>query len=128
MIIYRQTDLGWSVIINKKHIGLLYFNEVFQPLQIGDKVSGYIKTIREDGKIDVGLGKQGYQRVEDEAQKILRLLEENNGYLPYHDKSDPEAIYNFFGMSKKAFKMTIGKLYKEKKIELTQTGIKAIEE
>ena len=66
--------------------------------------------------------------MEDEAHKILRLLDDNNGYLPYHDKSDPEAIYNFFGMSKKAFKMTIGKLYKEKKIELTQTGIKAVEQ
>ncbi len=99
---------------------------MFQPLNIGDKVAGTIKTIREDGKIDVVLGKQGYQRVEDEAQKILRLLQEGNGYLPYHDKSEPEEIYNFFGMSKKAFKMTIGKLYKEKKIELTQTGIKQI--
>lgn len=127
LIIYRQTELGWSVIINKKHLGLLFFSDVFQPLNIGDKVTGYIKTIREDGKIDVGIGKQGYQRVEDEAQKIMRLLRESNGYLPYHDKSDPEEIYNFFGMSKKAFKMTIGKLYKEKKIELTKTGIKAID-
>jgi predicted RNA-binding protein (virulence factor B family) len=128
LIIYRQTELGWSVIINKKHIGLLFFSDVFQPLNIGDKVNGTIKTIREDGKIDVAIGKQGYQRVEDEAEKILRLLDNNNGYLPYHDKSDPEVIYNFFGMSKKAFKMTIGKLYKEKKIELTKTGIKKVEE
>lgn len=128
LIVYRETDLGWAVIINKKHIGLLYYNEVFQPLQIGDKATGYIKTIREDGKIDVAIGKQGYQRVEDEATKILRLLEENNGYLPYHDKSDPEEIYTFFGMSKKAFKMTVGKLYKERKIELTKTGIKALQD
>lgn len=128
LIIYRETELGWSVIINNKHLGLLYANEVFQPIQAGDKVNGFIKQIREDGKIDVALGKIGYNKVEDEATKILRLLNENNGYLPYHDKSEPKAIYNFFGMSKKVFKMTLGKLYKEKKIELTQTGIKKVQE
>lgn len=122
LIVYRETELGWSVIINNQHLGLLYANEVFQPLQVGDKVKGFIKQLREDGKIDVAIGKPGYNKVEDEAGKILRLLEENNGYLPYHDKSEPEAIYNFFGMSKKVFKMTIGKLYKEKKIELTKSG------
>jgi uncharacterized protein len=127
LIIYRETDLGWAVIINHKHLGLLYANEVFQPLRVGDKLKGFIKQIREDGKIDVAIGKVGYNKVEDEAGKILRLLEENNGYLPYHDKSEPEAIYDFFGMSKKVFKMTVGKLYKEKKIELTQTGIRFIE-
>jgi predicted RNA-binding protein (virulence factor B family) len=123
LIIYRETELGWAVIINNKHLGLLYSNEVFQPLQVGDKVQGFIKQIREDGKIDVALGKLGYNKVEDEATKILRLLEEHNGYLPYHDKSEPEAIYNFFGMSKKVFKMTVGKLYKERKIALTKTGV-----
>jgi predicted RNA-binding protein (virulence factor B family) len=126
LIIYRETELGWAVIINNKHLGLLYTNEVFQPLKVGDKVKGFIKQIREDGKIDVAIGKAGYKKVEDEAGKILRLLEEHNGYLPYHDKSEPEAIYDFFGMSKKVFKMTIGKLYKEKKIALTQTGIKQV--
>lgn len=128
LIIYRQTELGWAVIINNKHLGLLYANEVFQPLQVGDKVQGFIKQIREDGKIDVALGKLGYNKVEDEATKILRLLEEHNGYLPYHDKSEPEVIYNFFGMSKKVFKMTVGKLYKERKIALTKTGMQLMEE
>lgn len=128
LIIYRETELGWAVIINNKHLGLLYANEVFQPLQVGDKVQGFIKQIREDGKIDVALGKLGYNKVEDEATKILRLLEEHNGYLPYHDKSEPEVIYNFFGMSKKVFKMTVGKLYKERKIALTKTGMQLMEE
>ncbi|WP_407524547.1 S1-like domain-containing RNA-binding protein [Lacibacter sp. MH-610] len=127
LIIYRETELGWAVIINNKHSGLLYANEVFQTLQVGDKMQGYIKQIREDGKIDVALGKLGYNKVEDEATKILRLLEEHNGYLPYHDKSEPEAIYNFFGMSKKVFKMTVGKLYKERKIALTKTGMQLME-
>jgi len=75
----------------------------------------------------VALGKPGYQKVEDEADKILRLLKQKSGYLPYHDKSAPEEIYEVFGMSKKTFKMTVGKLYKEKKIELTKTGMKLLE-
>jgi uncharacterized protein len=73
------------------------------------------------------VGKPGYDRVEDESAKVLRLLQESGGYLPYHDKSLPEDIYSFFSMSKKTFKMTIGKLYKERKIEFTQTGIKLVE-
>jgi predicted RNA-binding protein (virulence factor B family) len=126
---YRQTDIGWVVIINYIHEGVLHANEVYRDIKVGDQFEGYIKTIRPDNKIDVVLGKQGYQnRVEDEAGKIMRLLFENNGYLPYHDKSDPEEIYSFFGMSKKVFKMTTGKLYKERKIEFTKTGIKRIEE
>lgn len=124
LTIYRQTAIGFVVIINHRHTGLLHANEVYRPLKVGDQVEGYIKTIRPDNKIDVVLGKPGYQRVEDEASKILRLLGENNGYLPYHDKSDPEDIYEFFGMSKKLFKMTTGRLYKERKIEFTKSGIK----
>lgn len=127
LLIFRETELGYAVIINNKHLGLLYFNEVFQNIAIGDKVEGFIKTIRPDNKIDVALGKPGYQKVEDEADKIMRLLRAKNGYLPYHDKSAPEEIYDVFGMSKKVFKMTVGKLYKEKKIELTKTGMKLIE-
>ena len=74
-------------------------------------------------QIDVAAGRPGYARVEDAADKVLRLLKENKGRLPYHDKSDPEAIYSFFGMSKKTFKMTTGKLYKERKISITNTEI-----
>lgn len=124
LIVFRETELGYSVIINNKHEGLLYFSDVFLPLVTGEKLEGFIKTIRQDGKIDVAPGKPGYLKVEDEAAKILRLLNQHNGYLPYHDKSAPEDVYKFFGMSKKVFKMTVGKLYKEKKIELTKTGIR----
>ena len=125
---YRRTDLGYVMIINHKHTGLLHFNEIYRSISVGDSFEGYIKKIYEDeNKIDVVLGRPGYQRVEGETDKIMRLLQENNGYLPYHDKSDPEEIYEFFGMSKKTFKMAVGKLYKEKKIELTQTGIKGLE-
>ena len=127
ILIFRKTDIGYAVIINNKHIGLLHYNDVFKDLEIGHKEKGFVKKIREDNKIDVALGERGYKRVEGEADKILRLLQENDGYLPYHDKSGPEEIYEFFGMSKKTFKMTIGALYKNKQIELTQTGIKLVD-
>jgi len=128
LVVYRRTDIGYVVIINNLHTGVLHFNEIYQEIETGKKLQGYIKTIRPENKIDVVLGRPGYQRVEDEKDKIMRLLNENNGYLPYHDKSNPEAIYLFFGMSKKTFKMTTGTLYKQRKIEFTKTGIKLIEQ
>ncbi|MDB5249528.1 MAG: RNA-binding protein [Segetibacter sp.] len=127
LIVYRRTDIGYLVIINNVHTGVLHFNEVYRSIGVGDKFKGFIKTIRPENKIDVVIGKAGYDRVEDEAGKIVRLLNENNGYLPYHDKTGPEEIYEFFGMSKKAFKMAVGTLYKQQKITLTKTGIKLLE-
>jgi uncharacterized protein len=126
LIVYRPTEIGYVVIINNRHMGMLHFNEVYRTIAVGDALEGFIKTIRPDNKIDVVVGKPGYQRVEDEAGKILRLLKENKGYLPYYDKSSPEDIYAFFGMSKKTFKMTVGALYKQQKILLTDTGIKLV--
>jgi len=128
LFVYRKTELGFEVIINNRHIGLIHFSDVFQPLEIGDQIKGFIKTIRPDGKIDVMPGKAGYQKVENETEKILRLLKEKDGYLPYHDKSDPEEIYEYFGMSKKTFKMAIGALYKQHKISLEKSGIQLIAE
>ncbi len=125
LIVYRQTDLGYAMIINNKHVGLLHTNEIYREMVLGEKLEGFIKTIRADKKIDLVLGKPGFQKVEDETGKILRLLAENNGYLPYHDKSNPEDIYAFFGMSKKVFKMTTGNLYKQQKIAFTKTGIQS---
>nr|MCU0322816.1 S1-like domain-containing RNA-binding protein [Chitinophagaceae bacterium] len=105
LLVYRKSDIGYVCIINNLHTGVVHDNQIFQDLNIGDKLKGFVQAIREDGKIDLLLGKKGYQKVEDEADKIIRLLKENNNYLPYHDKSEPEAIYAFFGMSKKTFKM-----------------------
>jgi uncharacterized protein len=124
LLVYRQTEIGYEVIINNRHKGMLHANEIYRPIQIGDRFPGFIKNILPENKIDVAAGKPGYQRVEDEAEKILRLLSENSGYLPYHDKSSPEEIYAFFNISKKTFKMTTGNLYKQKKIMFTKTGIK----
>ncbi|MGG9961026.1 CvfB family protein [Ferruginibacter sp. SUN106] len=127
LIVYRRTDIGYVVIINNIHTGVLHHNEIYRDITAGDKFKGFIKKIyTEDNKIDVAAGKPGYNRVEDETQKILRLLNENDGYLPYYDKSDPEEIYSFFGMSKKTFKMTVGNLYKQKKISLEKTGIRLV--
>ncbi len=128
LIAYRKTDLGYVMIINNKHTGLLHDSQVFRDIKVGDKMQGFVKTIRPDNKIDIVLGKPGYQKVEDEAGKIIRLLHENYGYLPYTDKSDPEKIYSFFGMSKKTFKMTIGGLYKQRKIDFAKEGIVLVEE
>ncbi|MEO9020871.1 MAG: S1-like domain-containing RNA-binding protein [Ginsengibacter sp.] len=127
LIVYRQTDIGYEVIINKIHKGILHNNEIYRNISIGDHFKGFIKNILPENKIDVAAGKPGYQRVEDETEKILRLLGENNGHLPFYDKSSPEAIYSFFGMSKKTFKMTIGNLYKQRKISFTETGIQLTE-
>ena len=135
LIVYRRTDIGYVCIINNQHTGVLHFNEIYRNIGVGDKFKGFIKKIypvsndKEDRfRIDVAAGKPGYNRVEDEAGKVLRLLKENNGYLPYNDKSKPEEIYDFFGMSKKTFKMTTGNLYKERKISFEKTGIKLLEE
>ncbi len=125
--VQRQTDLGYVMIINGKHTGLLHANEVYRKLYVGNKIKGYIKTIRKDNKIDLVLDKPGYERVNKEEEKILKLLEAKKGFLPYNDKTDPQIIYTVFGMSKKTFKMTIGSLYKQRKIELTDKGIKIVE-
>ena len=127
LIVYRKTDIGYEVIINNLHTGVLHNNEIYRNIQVGDRFEGFIKHIRPDNKIDVVAGKPGYTRVEDESGKILRLLKESNGYLPYYDKSSPEEIYDVFGMSKKTFKMVTGRLYKERKLIFTDTGIKSTE-
>ena len=128
LIVYRQTDIGYEVIINNRHKGILHNNEIYRNIKIGDRFRGFIKNILPANKIDVAAGKQGYQRVEDASERILRLLKENDAYLPYNDKSSPEVIYSFFQMSKKTFKMTTGNLYKQKRISFTKTGIQLVEE
>ena len=125
--VYRKTEIGFAVIVNNKHLGLLYANEIFRPIAVGDICKGYIKKIYPDtNKLDVVLGKPGYQRVESETDKILRLLQESKGTLPYNDKTEPETIYSVFGMSKKTFKMALGNLYRQKKIAFTDKGIEIV--
>jgi hypothetical protein len=133
LIVYRRTDIGYKCIINNIHTGVLHHNEIYRTIAVGDKFRGFIKKIYPESldkddrfRIDVAAGKKGYQRVEDESEKIIRLLQENNGYLPYHDKSAPEDIYDFFGMSKKTFKMTTGNLFRQRKISFEKEGIRLV--
>lgn len=126
LLVYRQTDIGYEVIINNIHKGMLHSNEIYRDIAIGDKFRGFIKKILPENKIDVVAGKSGFDRVEDATEKVERLLKENDGYLPYHDKSSPEEIYSFFAMSKKTFKMATGNLYRQKKIVFTKTGIQEV--
>jgi predicted RNA-binding protein (virulence factor B family) len=127
LLIFQKTDIGYKVIINSKHTGVLHYNEVFKDLETGDKLRGYVKKIRPGNKVDVSPGVKGYSRVMSEEDKVMEVIRNNNGYIPYNDKSDPESIYAFLGMSKKTFKMILGALYKKRLIEFTQTGTKLVE-
>ena len=122
LIIANSTELGYKAIINHNHWGVLYKDEVFQRLSFGQSISGFIKNIRPDGKIDLSL--HGGQVTRDRySEIILNYLKAKNGFAPVHDKSDPELISELFGMSKKAFKKTIGGLYKQRVIRIEKDGI-----
>ncbi len=124
LLIYRQSDIGFEAIINQKNVGILYYNEIFEPVQVGDYKKGYIHKIREDNKIDLRLSPSGLDAMSLAQEKILEKLSANEGFLPYHDKTAPEVIKNDLNLSKKLFKKAIGNLYKEKKILLLDNGIK----
>jgi len=127
LLVYHQTDLGYAVIINNEHEGLVYENEVFASIKIGDKLKGYVKKVREDNHIDISLQPIGYRKFNDvNSNLIIASLSKNNGFLQLHDKSSPEEISAILGISKKAFKKAIGFLYKNKVISLEETGIKLL--
>lgn len=123
LVVTRQTDLGWEVIVNNKHKGLVYFNEVFKKISIGDVIPGVIKAIRGDNKIDISLQPLGQKILEPAANKILETLKHHKGFLPLNDKSNPEVIKDELQMSKKTFKKGLGTLYKARKIEIKSDGI-----
>ena len=127
LIIVNETDLGYNAIIDNSHFGILYKNEVFQPLNPGDKVQGYIKKIRTDGKIDLHLEKIGYEKISSFVDRIIAELQKNKGFLPLTDKSSPEDIYQTFKISKKNFKAAIGALYKKRFIALEDNGMRLLD-
>ncbi|MBF0594877.1 MAG: GntR family transcriptional regulator [Candidatus Omnitrophica bacterium] len=127
LLIYHQTDLGYKAVINGDCWGVLYKNEIFQDLRYGQKITGYIKKIRPDGRIDLSLQKAGYQRVADLTEKILSHLAAAGGSCPLTDKTPPDEIYRLFGVSKKQFKMAVGSLYKERKLVIEPDGLKLIQ-
>ena len=126
LIVMNESELGWNVVINKQYIGLIYASDVFKKLYPLSEESGYIKTIREDGKIDVTLQPQGFENVDEFKQKIIDKLNDNYGLLYLSDKSSPEEIKDALHMSKKNFKKAIGSLYKDKVIEILDDKIRLL--
>jgi predicted RNA-binding protein (virulence factor B family) len=124
LFICYKTDLGYKAVVNNSHWGMVYKNEVFQKLHIGQQLKGYIKIIREDLKIDISLQQSGYQRVDNISQSILKTIKDFGGSIAVTDKSPPEDIYSLFGVSKKTFKKAIGALYKKRLITIDTNGIK----
>ena len=126
LMIYKKTDLGWKAIVNQQYSGILYQNEVFQPLEIGQKLTGFVKQIREDDKIDLMLQKPGFEKIDDFSVKLHELLKDAGGFLPLTDKSPADEIYGRFGISKKTFKKAVGDLYKKRLILLEENGIRLL--
>jgi predicted RNA-binding protein (virulence factor B family) len=128
LLVYHITEMGYMCVIDNKYSGLLYKNEVKERLKIGDKREGFVKKVREDGKIDLSLQPLGYSQdfMSVQATKILEMLKNSEGFLPYHDKSEAEDIEDIFQMSKNQFKKALGFLYKQKKIVLENRGIRLL--
>jgi predicted RNA-binding protein (virulence factor B family) len=125
-MITHITDQGANAIINGKHKGLIYLGKIFEDVRTGDKMKAFVDKVREDNKIDLVLQKQGYKSIEPNANYLLEELQAAGGFLPFNDKSDPEAIKNELGLSKKSFKKAIGSLYKDKQITINEDGIELI--
>ena len=125
LLICSLTDIGYKAIINNSHWGILYKNEIFQPLQKGQRIKGFIKKLRDDEKIDLCLSQPGYDKIDGIAKDILAKLNENNGFLNTTDKSPSEYIYEQFGVSKKVYKQAVGALFKKGLIDIESNGIRA---
>ncbi len=126
LVIERETKLGYVAIINGDQEGVLYHSEVFENLYEGQQIKGFIKKIRDDGKIDLILHKPGFEKIDDLAKKIIEELNSKKGFIPLTDKSSAENIYYRFQISKKTFKKAIGMLYKAKLITIEEDGIRIV--
>lgn len=120
---YQKTELGWNCVVNNQFTGLLFDSEIHQHIGRGKRLKGFVKAIREDGKLDLALQKQGYDAVEPITEMILLRLAQRDGFLALSDKSPSEAIMKEFEVSKKLFKKAIGALYKQRKIDISKDGI-----
>lgn len=127
LVIGDRTEIGYIALINGEREGMLYRNEVFQKLRKGQRIAGFIKKVREDGKIDLSLQKPGPEKVHDLSETILERLRLRGGSLSITDQSPPELIYRLFGASKKTFKKAVGGLYKRRLIAIEAKGIKLVE-
>lgn len=127
LIVASKSPLGYNLIVNHAHRGLIYHTDVPGMLKVGQVVEGYVRSIRQDGKLDIALGQSGYRRIGAMSDKVIEVLTARGGRLPYHDNSMPEEIRDVFGMSKKAFKQAIGTLFKERRIYIEPDGIRLVE-
>lgn len=123
IMVYRKTDLGYNVIVNQIHKGLLYNNEVFTKIEIGDQLKGFVSKIRDENRLDISLQKKGYEAIEPNADNIYNLVKQSNGFLNLSDKSTPDEIYDRLAISKKVFKKAIGALYRKGLIRITDDGV-----
>jgi predicted RNA-binding protein (virulence factor B family) len=128
LLIAGPTPLGFKAIVEDSHWGLLYQSELAGPLEIGQKLDGYVRTVRPDGKIDLRLDPAGYQRVAPLTERIIEALESRGGRLEFDDQSAPQAIRAAFNASKKAFKQALGALYRQHRIRFTSPGIELVKE
>ncbi len=124
LLIEGETPLGFKAIVNNAHRGLLYRGELASPLNVGQKLHGYVRAVREDGKIDLGLDRATYRRIAPLTEEIMAALEKHGGHIPFHDGSTPEDIRATFGVSKKAFKQAVGALYRNQRITIEPAGIR----
>ena len=123
ILIWQKTDLGFKAIIDNKHSGLLYENEIFCTLETGMQMRAFVKQVREDGKVDLILQKPGFEKIDDFSKTLLDYIKEHGGRIHLNDKSPAEDIYDTFGVSKKTFKKGVGDLYKKRLISLQENGI-----
>ena len=123
LIVSHPSDIGMNVIVNNCHLGLVFKDEIYKDISVGDRLKGIVKKIRSGNKLDISLSQIGYRNIEPNAQFVLTELEDNNGFLPLNDKSSPEDIKDAMQMSKKSFKKAIGSLYKGRQIEIKEDGI-----
>jgi predicted RNA-binding protein (virulence factor B family) len=123
LLVFEESPLGFSAIINGKYKGLIYHNDIYQDVYIGDEMKGYVKTIREDHLIDISFQKSGFKNVLDSTELILEYIKKNNGFINLHDKSSPEEISIRLSMSKATFKKSIGILYRHKKVLIKPDGV-----
>ncbi len=126
LLITRQSDLGFNAIINHRHAGVIYQNEIFSPVETGDRRIGYIKKVREDSKIDLSLTPAGFEAAGDIGEQIISLLARVGGFLAINDKSTPEEISDLLGVSKKKYKMAVGGLLKQGRITFEKEGIRLV--
>jgi predicted RNA-binding protein (virulence factor B family) len=126
-IVYKETEIGYKILIENQFLGMIFKNEIFEKIRLGQKMKGFVKEVRNDDKIDVSLNNSGYNKIDFSSKQILDLLKKRNGSLPLSDKSSPEIISKYLGMSKKTFKKSIGNLYKNHLIKINENDIELIE-